>query len=99
MRLFCLWIIAGFVVWPISSTVAMAGTKPIDIILSDLLFAVLPILVFAIRSYPPKVQSASKSVRSRWFCLPPYLALLCIVYMTALAGIGLGMTGESVRIY
>lgn len=99
MRLLWLWILAGFVVWPVHSTVATVGGKPIDLMLSDVLFLVMPVAYLFVRSTPSAAQCDAGRAPITWYTLTPALALICIVYMTALAGIGLGISGETVRVF
>ena len=99
MRVLWLWVLSGIVVWPIHSTIATVGDKPIDMMLSDLLFLILPIAYPFIRSQPTKAQCAAAKVPIRWYSVTPTLAFLCIVYMTAEAAIGLGVSGETVRVF
>ncbi len=99
MRTICLWILAGFIVWPVGSTVMTVSNKPIDLILSDLLFGLVPLFYLGIRSRLPSGQAKTANRQKRWFSLPLYCAVLCIIYMTSLAGIGLGMSEEWVRVY
>ena len=99
MRLLWLWILAGVVVWPVHSTVATVGGKPIDLMLSDLLFLIMPVAYLFVRSTPSAAQCEAARAPITWYTLTPALALICIVYMTALAGIGLGMSGETVRVF
>ncbi|HEY0983309.1 MULTISPECIES: O-antigen ligase family protein [unclassified Schlesneria] len=99
MRMLWLWILAGVVAWPVHSTVATVGGKPIDLMLSDLLFLVMPIAYLFVRSTPTAQECELARAPISWYPLTPALALICIIYMTALAGIGLGISGETVRVF
>ena len=99
MRLLWLWFIAGITIWPIHSTVATFGDKPIDMMFSDALIFLIPISYIFIRTTPTREQCQSAKAPILWYSLTPTLALICVVYMTAVAGIGLGLSGETVRIF
>ena len=99
MRLIWLCLLGGLVVWPVHSNVATVSDKPIDLMPSDFLIVVLPIAYFFIRSKPSKEQCDAAKAPIHTYSVLPTLALLCIVYVTALAGIGLGMSGETVRLF
>jgi O-antigen ligase len=76
LRLLWLWIIATIVIWPIHSTVATVGDKPIDLLCSDLFLLMMPLTYLFARSKPSAAQKNSARVP-----------------------IGLGMSGETVRIF
>lgn len=99
MRWIWLCLLGGLVVWPVHSNVATVSDKPIDLMPSDLLFVVLPISYFFIRTKPTKEQCDAVNAPIHAYTVTPTLALLCIAYVTALAGIGLGMSGETVRLF
>ena len=106
MRQLWLWTLAAFVVWPIHSNAAMIGDKPIDLLLSDLLLFAVPLAYFWIRSEPANSQHTLKGANNRTFKSSDagypallYIAIICIVYMTAIAGIGLGISGETIRVF
>jgi len=99
MRLVWLFILGVFMIWPVSSTVATVGDKPIDLMLSDALYLLMPATYFFVRSKPSKAQLERVKGRIRVYALTPILALIFIVYASALAGIGLGSSGEMVRLF
>lgn len=99
MRLLWLWILGGLVVWPVHNNVATVSDKPIDLMPSDFMFVIVPIAYLFIRSKPTQEEVDLTKPPIRWYSLSPTLALLCIAYVTALAGIGLGMSGETVRLF
>ena len=99
MRVLWLWILSGIVVWPVHSTIATVGDKPIDMMLSDMLFLILPIAYPFIRSKPTPAQCAAAKGPIRWYSLTPTLALIFVIFVTAEAAIGLGLSGETVRIF
>lgn len=99
MRMIWLWILGGLVVWPVHNNVATVSDKPIDLMPSDFLFVVLPIAYLFIRSKSTQEQIDATKAPIRWYSFTPAMALLCIAYVTALAGIGLGMSGETVRLF
>ncbi len=99
MTQFWLWILAVMIVWPIHSTAATVGNKPIELICSDLLFLAMPIAYPFIRSKATKLQLQQVTAKVRSYKLVPLLALIFVVYATALAGVGLGMSGEMLRVY
>ena len=99
MRLIWLWFIAGIVLWPIHSTVATVGDKPIDMMFSDALIFLIPVSYIFIRTTPTREQCQFAKAPILWYSLTPTLALICVLYMTAVAGIGLGLSGETVRVF
>jgi hypothetical protein len=64
-----------------------------------LLVALLPFTYFFVRSTPAKAQVQSVTAPIRLFSITPSLSLIFIIYSMTLAGIGMGMTGESMRLY
>ena len=87
MRVLWLWILSGIVVWPVHSTIATVGDKPIDMMLSDMLFLILPIAYPFIRSKPTPAQCAAAKGPIRWYSLTPALALIFVIFVTAEAAI------------
>jgi O-antigen ligase len=98
MRTFWLWMLGTMVVWPVHSNIATVSSKPVDLMLSDALLIALPLAYAFIRSKPTKAQISAVKGPIRFYSFTPTMALLCIVYVTALAGIGLGLSGEMVRV-
>lgn len=99
MRWIWLCLLGGLLVWPVHSNIATVSGKPIDLMPSDLLIVILPISYFFIRSKPTKDQCDAVKAPIHAYSVTPVMALLCIVYVTALAGIGLGISGETVRLF
>ena len=99
MRRFVLTILGVMVVWPVHYNFATVSDKPIDLMPSDFLFVVLPIAYLFIRSKPTQEQCDLAKGKVHWYSLTPTLALLLMAYVTALAGVGLGMSGETVRLF
>lgn len=100
MRLVWLYVLGFVMVWPVHWTAATVGDKPIDLMASDLLFALMPIsyvLLTIGRSNRPS-KSLDKP-QAHADAKPVALALIFVVYAMALAGIGLGMSGEMIRLY
>lgn len=92
-------IIGLVVIWPIHWTAATVGDKPIDLMMSDILAILMPVTYLLVASKPTKQQIQATKSPIRPYTLTPWLALIFIVYATALAGVGLGMSGETVRLY
>ncbi len=99
MRLIWIWIIAGVMVWPVSSRVTEAGGKPVDVMLSDFLILLMPFTYLFARSNPTKSQLQAVKTRNRGYHLMPFLALAFVVYGASLAAIGVGMSAETIRLY
>lgn len=99
MRLVWLYILAGVMIWPIHWTATTVGDKPIDLMISDLLVLLMPFTYLFTRTTPTKSQMkwVGKPIKS--YTITPSLALIFIVYATTLAGIGLGLSGEMIRLY
>ena len=94
-----LWITAFFVVWPLHSTAAMVGDKPVELMLSDVLWMLMPLIYVCAKSFPSKTQLNAVRHPIRPYRMTPTMALLFIAYATTLAGLGMGMSGEIVRLY
>lgn len=99
MRTVLLWIAGTFVVWPIHSTAATVGDKPIELLLSDIVFLLVPFLYLFARTPQPKQSAKTAKQVIHGDRLTPLIAIVFIAYATTLAGIGMGMTGEMIRIY
>ena len=99
MRNVLLWIAGLFVVWPLHSTAATVGDKPIELMLSDVLCFLVPFLYFFARTPQPKSLANNRKHLVRGDLLTPIIAIVFIAYATTLAGIGMGMTGEMIRLY
>src|SRR4051812_23929496 len=98
MRIFWLWILGFVVVWPIHSRATEVGGKPIDVMLSDILCLIMPLAYPFIVSRSAQTRLASSRLRVRPSIFPAWMALVFIIYSVALAGIGLGTTGELIRV-
>jgi O-antigen ligase len=59
----------------------------------------MPMIYLCVRSKPSKWQLQSVTSPIRAYKLMPLLALIFIVYATSLAGVGLGMSGETIRVF
>lgn len=99
MRRVWFYILGAIVVWPIHWTVATVGDKPIDLMFSDFVYVLMPLTYFFARTKPSEAQLKSAVAPLRTYTVLPSLALIFIVYATALAGIGLGLSSEMVRLY
>ena len=99
MRRFWLWIVALVIVWPIHSTAAMIGNKPIEMIASDPFVLMMPLIYLLAGSRVSKRELSLVMAPIRSYKLLPILALVFVVYATSLAAIGLGMSGETIRVY
>ncbi|WP_010587677.1 O-antigen ligase family protein [Schlesneria paludicola] len=99
MRTVLLWIAGTFVVWPIHSTAATVGDKPIELMLSDVLCLLVPFLYLFARTPQPKSIAKNTKQVVHGDRLTPLIAIVFIAYATTLAGIGMGMTGEMIRLY
>ena len=99
MRLVWLWILAGMMIWPIHWTAATVSNKPIDLMTSDLLLLLMPLTYIFARNQTTanQLKWVVAPIRSHKMTLG--LALVFVVYSTSLAGIGLGMSGEMLRLY
>lgn len=100
MTRFCLWVIAFSFVWPLQFSLASIDTKGIDLVVSDLLPLMLPVIYLLEMCSQPRMaadqlrrQHASTTIGTG--ALP---AILFSVYCFSLAAIGLGMSGEMVRV-
>lgn len=99
MRIFWLCVVAAVVIWPIHSTAATVANKPIELLLSDLLVVMMPVIYMLVAS-PVKrqqVQSINRKVYS--YKLLQALALVFVAYGTTLAAVGLGISGETMRLF
>lgn len=99
MKAAWLWILALVMVWPIHWTAATVQNKPIDLMSSDLLLLLMPFTYLFARTTPRAAESKLVKVPIRSHKITMGLALVFILYATSLAGVGLGLSGETVRIY
>ena len=101
MKVFWLWVVAAVVIWPIHSTAATVANKPIELLSSDLLVVLMP-LVYMLVASPVKrqqVQDVNRTLKLHSYKPLQALALIFIAYGTTLAAVGLGLSGESMRIF
>lgn len=99
MRRVWLWIAALIMVWPIHSTAAMIGHKPIEMVASDMFVLAMPLIYLLAGSHVSKIELQRVAAPIKAFKLLPVLAVVFIIYATSLAGIGVGMSGEVIRVY
>lgn len=99
MRVILLWILGFIAVWPIHFTIVRVGEKPMDLILSDLLFFIVPLAWAFFRSQAGQVPLKPAQPSAGWYRLTPCLALICIGYMATLAAIGTIQSGETIRLF
>ena len=99
MKVFWLWVVAAVVIWPVHSTAATVANKPIELLSSDLLIVLMP-LVYMLVASPVKRQQV-QDVNRKLHSYKPLqaLALIFIAYGATLAAVGLGLSGETMRLF
>lgn len=99
MRLICLWILGAIVVWPIHFTVANVGGRPVELVLSDFLFVLIPVAYLLLRSEPAGAQPTAVAPAALKPRLTPILALICLAYIVVVVGVGFAQSRETLRLY